>query len=151
MVRPGEARQGMDYKEYISSPEWKVKRSERLKFDNGLCVVCHRDATSVHHLHYDSLGKENVENDLASLCEYHHRLFDDIERVRRYSKRVRKSTLVQEQARKVDDHGLGKSKLQTDIIVSVTDAQRANQRPPKQICKRNEEDYFQESENRRRL
>ena len=37
---------------------------------------CQNEATQVHHLHYDSLGKEDIENDLQALCgechqEYH--------------------------------------------------------------------------------
>ena len=83
-----------DYSQYISSPDWKAKRIERLTIDRNLCVVCGQPAFSVHHLHYDSLEREDARMDLISVCEAHHHYFDEVERFTRYQRRERLQACV---------------------------------------------------------
>ena len=58
------------YKNYIRSDEWKTKRQAKLDACNAKCECeggCIREATQVHHLHYETLGNESLE-DLQALC-----------------------------------------------------------------------------------
>lgn len=62
----------IDYNEYINShPHWQAVREARFKFDNGRCVICHKDLHDVpyhtHHLHYLRLGNERIR-DVITLC-----------------------------------------------------------------------------------
>ena len=66
-----------EYNEYMNSPEWKVKREKRLKIDGGVCQVCERKATEVHHLTYENLKHEEM-NDLVSLCRQCHNKAEEI-------------------------------------------------------------------------
>ncbi|MYB00219.1 HNH endonuclease [Candidatus Poribacteria bacterium] len=59
-----------DYKKYMRSKEWKAKRQEKLEACDHKCECeggCYRKATQIHHLHYDTLGNESME-DLQALC-----------------------------------------------------------------------------------
>lgn len=59
-----------DYQKYMRSNEWKAKRQEKLETCNHRCECeggCYRKATQIHHLHYDTLGDESME-DLQALC-----------------------------------------------------------------------------------
>ncbi|WP_149241505.1 HNH endonuclease [Dyadobacter sp. 32] len=56
------------YLQYLDSKEWKVKRVQVLKRDKNLCQGCkEKPAEQIHHLTYDRLYKEFLE-DLVSLC-----------------------------------------------------------------------------------
>lgn len=60
----------MDYQTYLRSPEWKAKRQEKLDSCQHKCECeggCCREATQIHHLHYDTLGNESLD-DLQALC-----------------------------------------------------------------------------------
>ena len=60
----------MDYQTYLRSPEWKAKRQEKLDSCQNKCECeggCCREATQIHHLHYDTLGNESL-GDLQALC-----------------------------------------------------------------------------------
>lgn len=64
------------YKEYLLSPEWRLKRKEVLGRDWHTCCFCRKaPATQVHHLTYERVGDEPLE-DLVSSCkpchEEHH-------------------------------------------------------------------------------
>lgn len=63
----------VEYREYIQSDRWDKKRRKRLKKDNYTCVDCgERDRPlDVHHLSYDRLGNERMD-DLVSLCRKCH-------------------------------------------------------------------------------
>lgn len=73
LARPSHIRQsiksraGVDY----ASEQWKTVRKERLLFDSGLCVFCKSPAEEVHHVTYENVGKESIE-DLRSLCRLCH-------------------------------------------------------------------------------
>ena len=69
----------IDYKEYIEGHHhWKVVREARFNFDEGKCVVCHKDLTNskfeTHHLTYIHLGDEHL-TDVITLCPKHHAMF----------------------------------------------------------------------------
>ena len=56
------------YISYLSSPEWKDKRELVFKRDNNICQLCKsKSADQVHHLIYDNLYNEPLE-DLISVC-----------------------------------------------------------------------------------
>ena len=59
----------MNYKTYMRSIGWKEKRQAKLEACNSKCECkggCTRQATQVHHLHYNTLGNESME-DLQAL------------------------------------------------------------------------------------
>ena len=65
----------LDYKNYLQSPAWKVKRDAVIQRDGGQCV-CGAQATQVHHKTYKNIGKEPL-SDLVALCqECHDRAHD---------------------------------------------------------------------------
>ena len=72
------ARDGLtyDYDDYISSPAWRAKRQEVFRLQGRLCSNCTTifGRMHVHHLHYDTLGWEDPENDLVVLCEACHEM-----------------------------------------------------------------------------
>lgn len=62
----------IDYNEYIKKhPHWKTVRQKRFEFDEGRCVICHKDlhgqVYETHHLHYKRLGHERIR-DVITLC-----------------------------------------------------------------------------------
>ncbi len=62
-----------EYKRYIRSPQWELKKQERMKIDNFACVMCGRSrehcrTLQVHHITYARLGNENVLTDLCTVC-----------------------------------------------------------------------------------
>lgn len=57
------------YQKYLNSKEWKKKRDKFKELKGGKCEVCgSTENLHVHHLNYDCLGKETI-NDLACLCK----------------------------------------------------------------------------------
>lgn len=69
----------IDYEEYIKKhPRWKKVREARFNFDDGRCVVCHKDLHgkiyNTHHLHYQRLGHERMR-DVITLCPACHEDF----------------------------------------------------------------------------
>lgn len=58
----------VNYKEYINSKEWKKKKQEVFNERGKECEQCGaQHYIHVHHLNYDNLGNENLE-DLQILC-----------------------------------------------------------------------------------
>ena len=60
----------MNYRKYMQSKAWKEKRQAKLDACRGKCECeggCTREATQIHHLHYDSLGND-ILDDLQALC-----------------------------------------------------------------------------------
>lgn len=63
---------GILYHAYIKSSEWKRKAAERMKLDGYRCVKCGKAMNlCVHHLTYENLGHEQLE-DLITLCKKCH-------------------------------------------------------------------------------
>lgn len=57
------------YSEYLLSPHWRNTRNSALALAGYCCADCGAtDRLEVHHLHYDSVGHENIETDLRVLC-----------------------------------------------------------------------------------
>lgn len=69
-----------EYKQYLESDEWKVKREERLEKDGHRCVCCNSsDNLNVHHITYDRLKNESIY-DLITLCRDCHEKLHKIQR-----------------------------------------------------------------------
>jgi hypothetical protein len=71
----------IDYKEYIARhPRWQKVRQARFDFDDGRCVICHKDlhgrSYQTHHLHYQRLGHERLR-DVVTLCNACHMEFHE--------------------------------------------------------------------------
>jgi len=73
----------MNYRSYISSREWRAKHKQWLKAANYRCAMFpwvrvgqlpkgkyHRYA--IHHMHYNSLGRERYWFDVLPLCPFAH-------------------------------------------------------------------------------
>lgn len=61
---------GLDYSEYINSPEWRAKRLEVADRANYKCERCGKPVYCGYHIHhktYKRFGDENL-SDLAFLC-----------------------------------------------------------------------------------
>ncbi|HUW33652.1 MAG TPA: type I-E CRISPR-associated protein Cas5/CasD [Planctomycetota bacterium] len=65
---PSPPRPRADYR----NEEYKKKREERLKNDEGLCVFCKTPATTVQHVTYRNAGGKEDLGDLRSLCRLCH-------------------------------------------------------------------------------
>ena len=62
-----------DYEKYLMSSEWAKKRMQTMDRDSWKCVICGNEADVVHHLTYERIFNESL-NDLVSLCtECHQR------------------------------------------------------------------------------
>lgn len=59
------------YNRYLKSEAWQRKRQEVFARDNNKCLACGAPAEQVHHIRYDSVGYEPLD-DLASVCEACH-------------------------------------------------------------------------------
>jgi 5-methylcytosine-specific restriction endonuclease McrA len=56
------------YQTYLDSDQWKELRQKVFARDNGICFYCKtHKAEQVHHKHYLTLYKENLD-DLESVC-----------------------------------------------------------------------------------
>ena len=64
-----------DYERYLKSYHWKCKRRAALFHHGKRCFKCGESGRilQVHHLHYRSLGNENVATDLVVLCKECHK------------------------------------------------------------------------------
>jgi hypothetical protein len=60
------------YKLYLQTDLWKATRRKRIELDGFRCVQCGSPINlNVHHITYDRLGCEDME-DLVTLCEKCH-------------------------------------------------------------------------------
>jgi 5-methylcytosine-specific restriction endonuclease McrA len=55
------------YDKYLASLAWKEIRAKVLMRDEYKCLACGSPATQVHHLTYERVGYEHID-DLASVC-----------------------------------------------------------------------------------
>lgn len=62
----------LDYKAYLKSDWWLIKRQEILHFWNSECALCCKPAEEVHHRHYRSLQREKI-TDCIALCKECHK------------------------------------------------------------------------------
>lgn len=69
----------MNYRRYLQSEHWKELSAAKLEDANFRCERCHRRTQlEVHHLHYNSIGKERF-TDLEVLCRACHQKHHDSE------------------------------------------------------------------------
>lgn len=67
----------MDYKKYLKSYEWQIKRERALKYAGYRCQICNSEVRlEVHHRTYDNLGDEQP-SDLTVLCHDCHKRHSD--------------------------------------------------------------------------
>ena len=59
-----------NYDTYLESVHWK-ELSRRMRRERGRCELCSGPAEQVHHLHYETLGYEGLD-DVIVLCERCH-------------------------------------------------------------------------------
>ena len=72
----------IDYAAYLSSPEWRNKKRERLQKDGFQCQICGSAKNlNVHHITYENVPWEEMD-DLMTVCQSCHRKIHekDIER-----------------------------------------------------------------------
>lgn len=70
---------GMDYQDYLTTEHWSQTRQRKLIQASNTCEQCNRhDGLEVHHLTYERLGEERLE-DLQVLCPICHRKAHGIE------------------------------------------------------------------------
>lgn len=62
----------MPYEQYLRTVHWSCVRHRALKAAEWRCQECGaRYGLEVHHLHYDTIGRETLD-DVAVLCEECH-------------------------------------------------------------------------------
>jgi hypothetical protein len=60
------------YRHYLTTAAWRKKRLQRLELDGFACHRCgSTDRLQVHHIHYSTVGVEDME-DLETLCRACH-------------------------------------------------------------------------------
>jgi 5-methylcytosine-specific restriction endonuclease McrA len=57
-----------EYARYLLSPYWQLFRKCVMVFAGGMCARCGAVADHIHHLHYQTLGRERL-CDVEPLCE----------------------------------------------------------------------------------
>lgn len=61
------------YQDYLRSEEWKERRIMLLEEADWICDECGEPATCLHHLKYDNIGDEELDEDVIPLCNQCHR------------------------------------------------------------------------------
>lgn len=74
-----------EYKQYINSPAWRIRRDKILTRDGRRCRICGGWAQQVHHSRYIHLGHE-LDNELISVCKSCHIVVTWWIRIRRLMK-----------------------------------------------------------------
>lgn len=71
----------MDYKDYLKSNDWLVKKFNKLKYNRRRCAICNSlENLDLHHLNYKNLV--DVDNsDLRILCRRCHFLAHDLYKI----------------------------------------------------------------------
>lgn len=76
--RPWELRK-LPYSEYLESPEWQETRRRKVNLCDYRCQRCgRRDGLhgqvmlNVHHVNYEHVGEESLDEDLECLCRACH-------------------------------------------------------------------------------
>ena len=80
----------MEYSDYLNTDWWKSISAKRKEYDKGKCIDCGSSMQlNAHHINYDRLGRENLD-DLITLCESCHHtrhLQEESAKERRYAAR----------------------------------------------------------------
>lgn len=78
------------YWEYLKSEHWKQTRFLKLEDVGYRCEKCLINrATQIHHLHYNSLYKEDIKKDLLAVCKKCH-LILELEKIEENKNLVKK-------------------------------------------------------------
>lgn len=68
------ARFNKAYLDYIHSEAWRDVSEKRKAIDDNKCCICGTENNlEVHHLNYDNLGHEDINEDLVTLCSDCHK------------------------------------------------------------------------------
>ncbi len=103
MDKPRDFKTTSEYRSYINSDEWQIRRRNRLLMDDFKCQKCGSARNlQVHHITYENFGHEDVATDLITLCGKCHDIIE-------YQKRV-----GDEQNQKEHDEWL--AKIEADQI-----------------------------------
>jgi hypothetical protein len=63
----------VNYRWYLQSEHWLAKRDEYKNSGRPqYCLICKNPDFQLHHLDYNSLGKELIHKDLAPFCKSRH-------------------------------------------------------------------------------
>ena len=95
------------YQTYLQSPEWQAKRQDKLESCQHKCECeggCYREATQIHHLHYETLGNEDLQ-DLQALCAKCHMAKSNVKNF--YGDAIRNCCQKEEVAIDVNANSLG--------------------------------------------
>ena len=60
-----------EHRDYLSSPEWKIFRVHIIQRDMAICQDCGGLGHHVHHINYENLGQEEMD-DCILLCRKCH-------------------------------------------------------------------------------
>ncbi len=67
----------MEYRQYLKSRHWQIRRKLALKYAGARCQICSsKKKLEVHHNTYENLSAEE-DRDLIVLCGKCHELFHD--------------------------------------------------------------------------
>ena len=58
-----------EYIEYLKSNEWKERRKHLMEQADWICSKCGKKATQLHHISYDNIGEEELDDDVIALCK----------------------------------------------------------------------------------
>ena len=87
VVVPGDPAWRIKYETYMSSPAWRATRSSFIEASGGSlkCASCgQKDDIALHHVSYDRLGSELLE-DLIPMCPTCHQGVHDLHRSGRFT------------------------------------------------------------------
>jgi 5-methylcytosine-specific restriction endonuclease McrA len=75
------------YKLYLKTEHWKETRKKRLVLDDFCCIFCKsKKSLQVHHLNYKRVGKENIVEDLITVCKFCHERIHN----KKHNKKIKK-------------------------------------------------------------
>jgi 5-methylcytosine-specific restriction endonuclease McrA len=145
------------YAIYLSSKDWKNKREERLKIDNGECRTCgNQERLEIHHKPqaYIKIPNENVNDDLTTLCGICHEAITSSIRQRRYLSRdieVQNYSEPREAQKELTSYGLENSAVQIDGCKPPYSAQWRFGESAKSDCEADETNLWQANKDRGRF
>lgn len=68
-----------EYKSYLASDHWALRRKAVINRANGLCEICNSPAEEVHHKTYTRIGNEQPD-DLMAVCRACHELIHNVKK-----------------------------------------------------------------------
>ena len=58
-----------EYIDYLKSDDWKERRKQLMEEVDWVCYKCGEKATQLHHLNYNNLGEEVLDEDVIAVCK----------------------------------------------------------------------------------